>query len=213
MNWHLCLQNCKISQKNRQEKKRQKKCLFCNDRNVTVPENEQVFFFLFPWNIFMKWHTENKKNHPTYSKSLTPTSCSARQGLFCSQGRTETSSPSPGLYAIPSLSPHCSHPLTAVTAVEPGAHSVTAAWFNAMHHSDTAACGGVLYTHCHGRYALFSPCKSHTFLKTESLIIIQRKKTCFPTSFSLSPFTKLAPWHFLSYTFIVHKKIVPFLFT
>ncbi len=46
-------------------------------------------------------------------------------------------------------------------------------------------------------------------LKRKVLIFIQRKKTCFSIS-SLSPFPKLAPWHFLSYTFIVHKKIVPF---
>lgn len=58
---------------------------------------------------------------------------------------------------------------------------------------------------------LFYLSVSHSFLKTESLII-WTKKNVFQTLFPLSPFMALAPWHFWSYTFVVHKKIVP-LFT
>lgn len=174
-----------------------KKSLLCINRNVTVPETEQVLNDLF-LNILENRRFKKKIfKKPTSCKSLYSIFLQCKTRAVCSPGLNITLSVSSG--TPPST--ECSENWSKGTR-----HDCCTFWYQTrpytvapLHTLPQLICSFDLFV-------------SHTFLKTESLIVIwTTKKRAFQTFFPLSPLTTLAPWHFLSYTFGVHKKIVPLL--
>lgn len=141
------------------------------------------FWFTFFLNIFLKRKQKiKKKTSHLFQVPLLPLPAVQGQGYV--QSRPER------------------HPFNVLTygsfnwvqwELKQGGHGATVAHFDTRH----------VHTQWHPLHTLPQPiCSfylfvSHTFLKTESLIIIWRtKKRAFQTSFPLSSFTTLAPWHF-----------------
>ncbi len=142
--------------------------------------NWAFFFFLeaFSWKRTQKIQT-------SHFFKVTMSSCSAKQG-FCAATLERTRfSTSRHSNMIPSESPHCSFLYRDGSA---GTQCIRCVLRTRLH----AAISLVL---------LISLSKVTLSLKRKVYKVKKKKKNMLINPSPLSPFPKLAPWHFLSYTF------------
>lgn len=166
-------QNCKITLQKH-------KAYFATTRMSRYQKPNWIFFFF----LFSLKHFHEKEHrkykHPTFSRSQCLSSCSAKQGFCAVTLERRQVLHIQALERDPFGVPTLLLPLSQWQRRDP------------MHTSClmyTSACSDI-------PPALVFSFKSHTFLKTESLIKFQRKKKiirAFSTPSPLSPFPKLAP--------------------